>query len=214
VSYVRSQVSWHQLNFYAFGQCQRILNIHAKIPNSILYLCMPQKDLHGAQVAGRFIDDRRFCSSQGVCAIILTSEVHGSHPFVDKSRILACAHVRRMIHPARKGVILNRSSSPLQPCKQASTSIRHQFELHRPTGLLLNYDRSSAHFPARDEIPILIFNRSHPRSLLSIARSKSARSRSRCSRSRWKRIAHICRGFNGRFAPTFLPAFQAGRGDE
>ena len=59
-------------------------------------------------------------------------------------------------------------------------------------------------------VPILIFTRSHPRSLLSMARSKSARSRNRPSRSRKNRIAQICRGFRARFAPTFRPAFHAG----
>jgi hypothetical protein len=59
--------------------------------------------------------------------------------------------------------------------------------------------------------PILIFTRSHPRSLLSIARSNSARSRSRPSRSRKKRIAQICFCVRGRLVPTVLPAFQAAR---
>ena len=58
-------------------------------------------------------------------------------------------------------------------------------------------------------MPILILTRSQPRSLLSIARSNSARSRSRPSRSRKKRTAQMCRGFSARFAPTFLPVFQA-----
>jgi hypothetical protein len=59
-------------------------------------------------------------------------------------------------------------------------------------------------------LPILIFTRSQPRNLLSIARSNNAR-RKRPSRSRKNRMAHICRGFSARFAPTFLPAFQARR---
>jgi len=60
-------------------------------------------------------------------------------------------------------------------------------------------------------VPILILTRSHPRSLLSIARSKSARSLIRPSRSRKKRIDQICLTFKARLAPICLPAFQAGR---
>ncbi len=56
----------------------------------------------------------------------------------------------------------------------------------------------------------LTFTKSHPRNLLSIARSKSARSRIRPSRSRKKRIDQIWRTCKARFAPTCLPAFQAG----
>ena len=57
--------------------------------------------------------------------------------------------------------------------------------------------------------PIVIFTKSHPRSLLSIARANRARSRSRPSRSRKKRIAQICFWVSGRFVPTVLPAFHA-----
>lgn len=59
-------------------------------------------------------------------------------------------------------------------------------------------------------LPILILTRSQPRSLLSIARSKSAWSLIRPSRSRKERIDHIWRTFKARLAPTCLPAFQAG----
>jgi hypothetical protein len=52
---------------------------------------------------------------------------------------------------------------------------------------------------------------SQPRSLLSIAKSKSARSRNRRCSSRKKRIAQTSRGLSGRFAPTILPAFQGRR---
>jgi ParB-like nuclease domain len=59
--------------------------------------------------------------------------------------------------------------------------------------------------------PIFIFTMSQPRSLLSIAKSKSARSRSRRCSSRKNRIAQTSRGFSGRLAPTMLPAFQGRR---
>ena len=54
------------------------------------------------------------------------------------------------------------------------------------------------------------FTKSLPRTLLSITKSKSARSRSRCSRSNIKQISQISFGFSGRLAPSFFPAFQAG----
>ena len=53
---------------------------------------------------------------------------------------------------------------------------------------------------------------SQPRSLLSIARLKSARSRVRRARCNWVRIAHTCRGWSGGFGPMYLPLFQ-GRAD-
>src|SRR5579872_2400357 len=59
--------------------------------------------------------------------------------------------------------------------------------------------------PPETKSPIRIFTRSHPRSLLSIVRSNSARSRSRCSRSNMKRISQISFGLSGRLAPSFFP---------
>ncbi|MET4691887.1 hypothetical protein ABIA13_006395 [Sinorhizobium fredii] len=80
-----------------------------------------------------------------------------------------------------------------------------QLELYGTTGLLLD-----DHGPVT-RVPILILTRSQPRSLLSIARSNSARSLIRPSLSRKKRIAQIWRCFRGFLTPTFRPAFQAGR---
>jgi hypothetical protein len=80
----------------------------------------------------------------------------------------------------------------------------------RPVFCWMTMDRARTAGPATS-VPILIFTKSHPRSFLSIARSKSARSRMRPSRSRKKRIAQICRTFSALLAPTFRPAFQTGR---
>ena len=52
---------------------------------------------------------------------------------------------------------------------------------------------------------------SHPRSLLSMAMSKRARSRRRRCSSKKNRMAHMSRGRRGRFGPTFFPAFHGRR---
>ncbi len=51
--------------------------------------------------------------------------------------------------------------------------------------------------------------KSQPRSLLSIARLKRARSRRLPASSRRARMAQTCLGSNGRFYPTRRPLFQA-----
>jgi hypothetical protein len=55
--------------------------------------------------------------------------------------------------------------------------------------------------PPLTRSPILTLTTSHPRSLLSIARSNIARSRSRGSRSSQNRIAQTCCGFSSGNAP-------------
>src|SRR6056297_1558166 len=56
-----------------------------------------------------------------------------------------------------------------------------------------------------------IFTRSQPRSLLSIARLKRARSRWFSANSSRTLIAQTCFGLSGLFCPTMRPLFQAGR---
>src|ERR1700722_19419321 len=65
--------------------------------------------------------------------------------------------------------------------------------------------------PPLTRSPILILTTSHPRSLLSIARSNIVRSRSRRPRSSQNLMAHTCWGFNARLAPSLLPAFHGRR---
>src|SRR5260221_235729 len=65
--------------------------------------------------------------------------------------------------------------------------------------------------PPLTRSPILTFTTSHPRSLLSMARSNIARSRSRPSRSSQNRIAQTCCGLSARLAPTVRPTFHGRR---
>ncbi len=78
-----------------------------------------------------------------------------------------------------------------------------------PVFCWITIDRERMAGPATS-VPILISYQIAASSLLSIARSKRARSLILPSRSRKNRIDQICRIFNARLAPTCLPAFQAG----
>jgi hypothetical protein len=46
--------------------CKSIIHIDAEIPDSALYLGMTKQKLHGSQIPGAAVDERRFCSSQRV----------------------------------------------------------------------------------------------------------------------------------------------------
>ena len=48
----------------AFSECERILDVHAKVPNGALDFRVAEQDLHGAQVARLLVDDRGLGSSQ------------------------------------------------------------------------------------------------------------------------------------------------------
>jgi len=87
------------------------------------------------------------------------------------------------------------------------------YSFRRAPGLLLDDRCLNLTVPPRITSPTRSRTRSQPRSLLSIARLNIARSRTRRSCCSRVRVAQICRGFKGGFAPMIRPVFQAGRID-
>jgi hypothetical protein len=56
------------------------------------------------------------------------------------------------IDTAREDIVADRAAPPFQPGKQASSSIREQLELDRPTSLLLHHDCSGANLPTNYQV--------------------------------------------------------------
>ena len=75
-------------------------------------------------------------------SVILPAQPDPGHPFIDESSILAGADMISLIGPARKGEVIERASSTFKPSEDAATGRLKELELNRPTGLLLNDDRS------------------------------------------------------------------------
>lgn len=57
-----------------------------------------------------------------------------------------------MIGSTRKDIVGKRTTSPLQPCQQACSGVRHQLELHRPTCFRLNDERTGSDMATKDDI--------------------------------------------------------------
>ncbi len=51
-------------DFGSLSEGQRVFYIDPEIADPILDVGVTERDLHGAQVAGRFLDDRRFGAAQ------------------------------------------------------------------------------------------------------------------------------------------------------
>ena len=85
------------LDFRSLSQKQRVFYIHAQIPDSALDFGVAEQDLHGAQVSGLLINNRRFGPPQGMGTIILPSETYACDPLIHQSRILPGADVIGMI---------------------------------------------------------------------------------------------------------------------
>jgi len=169
---------------------------------------MTQQNLVGPKISCRLVDQRRLCSTHRMCTIFSLVEPNRRDPFVDKSRILACAEMPQTINPAWKQEVESCAVTTPKPSLQALSSLRHDLKLHWPASLLLDHVARLRIWPPLTTSPILILTRSQPRTLLSMTKSKSARSRSRRCSSRLKRIAQKSRGFNGRLGPTVCPAFH------
>lgn len=84
-----------------------------------------------------------------------------------------------MVNPGGKDIVVDRAAPPIEPGHQAGPSVCEQFELNRETCFLLHHDCPRSALPALTRSPIFNCTRLQPRSLLSIARSNSARSRKR-----------------------------------
>jgi hypothetical protein len=52
--------NWVRSDLGAFGQFQSVLHVNAQVAHRAVDLGMAEKDLNGAEVASRLVDDRRF----------------------------------------------------------------------------------------------------------------------------------------------------------
>jgi hypothetical protein len=197
------------LDFRGLGQGQRVVHIHAQIPNRVLDLTMPEQELDRPQVACGLVDERSLRPAQRMGTVLFRSQANGGYPLINKPRywrVLRCPAGLARLGNAKSSTVPPRRSSQARRLVRASAVISNW--TGRPVFCWITIDLARMAGPAT-RVPILIFTRSQPRSLLSIARSNRARSLIRSSRSRKKRIDQICLTFSARFAPTCLPAFQA-----
>src|ERR1700688_3278071 len=101
---------------------------------------MAKQYLHSAKVAGGLVDDRRLRPAKRMGAILLTAQADAYDPLIDESRVLPGAEVISAIDTAWEDIVSQCAAPPFQPGKQASSCVRQQLELDRPTGLLLHDD--------------------------------------------------------------------------
>jgi hypothetical protein len=122
-------------------------------------------------------------------------------PLVDQSCILSPAQAIDVAAATGKGVVVEPAAAVLQPRQDTGPCSLKQFKLDGPSGLLLHDCRPGSYPAAADEIADPHLNHVTTRSLLSMARSKRARSRNHPSRSSQNLIPQTCRGLSGRLAP-------------
>ena len=107
------------LDFHALSKGKRILDVDAEIANSALNLGMAEQNLHGTEVAGLLVDDRRLGPTQRVGPVIFWSQPDSGHPLVDQAGILPRTDMPGVIDPARKGEVVKRAASAVEPSQHA-----------------------------------------------------------------------------------------------
>jgi hypothetical protein len=95
---------------------------------------------------------RRWYSRDQLSIRILARQSNSCDPFVNKAGVLPCAYVGPMVGAAREGKILEVSTLQLKPFEEAGSSIIHQLELSRPSGLLPNHGGSRPNFGITNDI--------------------------------------------------------------
>ena len=75
-------------------------------------------------------------------AVILRPQANPSCPLIDEASILPGADMLSMVNPAREDEVVESASAAFEPGKDAPAGGFEELELNRPTGLLLDDDRS------------------------------------------------------------------------
>lgn len=115
------------------------------------------------------------CRAHAIGMVVIGVEIE-TDPFADQARILPRAHVSHAVVPTREYIIVERAATTLKPGEQGLPGGLDQLELHRRSVFCCTTRARSRTRPPATRSPIRTFTTSHPRSLLSMAKSNSARS--------------------------------------
>jgi hypothetical protein len=97
-----------KLHLSLLRQLQGVLYLDAEIANRTLELGVAQQELHGAQVLGPPINQRRLCATNGMGSIRRLIKAHFLDPGVDNPSILSGAQMRRPTDAASKERVVRR----------------------------------------------------------------------------------------------------------
>lgn len=115
-------------NFGALREGQRVINIDTQIPHSVFDVGMTQQDLNRAQVSSRLVDERCLRAAKRVGAKLALIQPDGRNPFVHQARVLPRTQVSKIVDAAREGEVVDLAVSALEPCREAFSCFRHDFE--------------------------------------------------------------------------------------
>ena len=101
---------------------------------------MAKEQLHGAQVLGPPINQRRLGSPHRVRPVLRWVKAKLLDPALKESGVLTRPQVRRVVDAAREQELVRSQPCELDPLLHGLTGSRCDFELHRPLGFVLHDD--------------------------------------------------------------------------
>jgi hypothetical protein len=140
-------------DFSPLCQFQCILNIDAEIPDCVLNLGMAKQDLDRSKVTSCLIDHGSLRSPKGMRAVILPTQPDSSDPLINQSGVLPSAEMIVVVDSTGKGIVIDCTSPPLKPAKQACSDLGRNLELYGTSSFLLDDHGTSSNVLARDEGP-------------------------------------------------------------
>src|SRR5262249_41831262 len=120
-----------------FRYCECIVDFGAKIANGALDLRVPEQELHGSQVAGAPVDQRRLCPPQRMRSEQPRIEPDAADPLGYKARVLAGRHATATVSAAREQKLAGLLAGRSQVVFDRLPGLLGQLEFDRPARLPL-----------------------------------------------------------------------------
>ena len=136
-------------NLGLLGDLERVVDLNPQISHRRLQLRVPEQELHGPEVLGALVDQRRLGAPHRMRAVVGGVEAQLPDPAAEDARVLPCAEVRRSVLPAREQEVLGPQARLLDPPLHGLAGHAGDLELNRALRLVLHHDG-----PGRDLVPV------------------------------------------------------------
>ena len=132
-------------DFRLLGDFKSVVDLDTQVPHGRLQLGVAEQKLHGSEVLGASIDQRRLCPSHRMCPVLGTVKAQLINPVTKYPGVLPSSQVGRIVEPAREKVVIGFQCRLLDPSLQGLPGDCRDLELHRALGLVLHDDGSGGH---------------------------------------------------------------------
>jgi len=107
-------------DFRLLGDFESVVDLDAEVPHSAFELRMTKQQLHGSQIPGSPIDERRLRTPDRVRAVRRRIKADLFDPTVHNASVLPRAEVRRRMQSTREQIVFGPECRRLDPCFGAS----------------------------------------------------------------------------------------------